>query len=333
MATRRATAARGRAAGDVVPPAARTLPGFVEPMLAVTGEPFDDDAFLFEIKWDGFRALAFTDGSGCYRLLGRRRSDFAPQFPELAEPLGTLPAGCVLDGEIVQVVDGKPDFAALLSRRRGGPRSRATRSATFVAFDLLFDRFEDVCASPCVERRERLREIVAAAKSSVVVMSEGVVGQGIAYFGQASAAGLEGVVAKRLSSTYQAGRRSDDWVKIKRSGSLVCAIVGWEHSVERGPGVIRSLVIATLVDGELRCVGQVGSGIDEAAQALLLSKLAERTRPTPVVPATIEALGKSKPELRRFRWVEPGLFCRVNYLEWSKTGKLRGPAFDGLIEP
>src|SRR5436190_20256435 len=93
-----------------------SLPTFIEPMLAKPGEPFDSDEFLFEIKWDGFRAICYVAG-GRYRLIGRRKSDFTAQFPELA-PLSGLPNGSVIDGEIVAMVNGKPDFATLLTRQR-----------------------------------------------------------------------------------------------------------------------------------------------------------------------------------------------------------------------
>lgn len=309
------------------PTLAKTLPAFVEPMLAKPepGEPpADDDRFLFEIKWDGFRAMAFVDGEGRYRLLGRRKTDFTKQFPELA-PLGDLPPGCVIDGEIVAMSAGRPVFAALLTRQRRGDRGGGRRAAapraprapvTFVAFDLLYEDFRPIIDLPCEDRRARLEPLLARAPSPRIVMSRGVSGGGEAFFEQVRGMGLEGVVAKRRNSRYEPGRRSGAWLKYKARQTLTCAIVGYEPSEERG---LKSLIIAAPVEGELRCVGQVGSGITAAMHRRLLSLLADRPCKAPPVPCTIKG-----------RWVVPDLFCTVSYAEWTGTGKLRAPVFERL---
>src|SRR6185503_17776886 len=111
---------------------ARSLPNFIEPMLAKAGEPFDSDDYLFEIKWDGFRAVCYVEDGG-YRLVGRRKSDYTQQFPELS-PLAGLPNGSVIDGEIVAMVGGKPDFASVLTRQRNKSRASTRHQVTFVAF-------------------------------------------------------------------------------------------------------------------------------------------------------------------------------------------------------
>src|SRR6185295_4480509 len=118
----------------------RQLPSFIEPMLASAGECFDSEDYLFEIKWDGFRALCYIE-NGQYQLVGRRRSDYTTQFPELS-PLAELPDGTVLDGEIVAMVDGKPDFVSLLTRQRKNLVQNRRHQVTFVAFDLLYQDFQ-----------------------------------------------------------------------------------------------------------------------------------------------------------------------------------------------
>ena len=147
-------------------------------------------------------------------------------------------------------------------------------------------------------------------------MSRSVIGEGKAYFQHVKAMGLEGVVAKLRASRYEPGRRSGAWLKFKGTQELVCAIIGYEPSEERG---MLSLIIAAPVEGELRWVGQVGSGITAAMHEKLLSLLNTRLCERPIVPCTIKG-----------RWVVPELFCKVSFLEWTTTGNLRGPVFESL---
>ena len=148
-------------------------------------------------------------------------------------------------------------------------------------------------------------------------MSRSVIGGGLTYFQQVKAMGLEGVVAKLRSSRYEPGKRTGAWLKFKGTQSLICAIIGYEPSEERG---LRSLIVAAPVEGELRWVGQVGSGISSEMHGHLLSVLNARLCKQPIVPCTI----------KNGKWVVPDLFCRVSFLEWTTTGKLRGPVFESL---
>lgn len=292
----------------------RSLPSFIEPMLAKPGEPFDSDDYLFEIKWDGFRALAYIE-AGRYRLVGRRKTDFTSQFPELS-PLAALPKGCIIDGEIVAMSAGRPDFAALLTRQRSGSTARPKQPVTFVAFDFLYEDFTSMLDQPCEARRDRLERVLADITTPRIAFSRAVLGDGRAYFQQVQAMGLEGVIAKRRDSRYEPGRRSGAWVKFKGSHKLLCAIIGYEPSPERG---LKSLIIAAPVEGELRWVGQVGSGISAEMHQRLLKLLTARPCKAPIVPCTIKG-----------KWVVPDLFCTVSFLEWTNTGKLRGPVFESL---
>ena len=290
------------------------MPAFVEPMLATMGaEPFDgDDAWLFEVKWDGFRAICRRDEDGC-RLIGRRRTDHTKRFGGLATLLDHLPPGTILDGEVVALrPDGTQDFTALL---RGVGRGL---TLAYVAFDLLYADGQPTMGETCRERRERLRPIVAALSDRRVVMSEGSVGNGIAYFGRAIAAGLEGAIAKRLDAPYRPGVRADDWVKLKARGELVAIVIGYElNAADR----LKSLVIAAPSDGELRCVGKVGSGIAAELAGELLPALRAAGRPTPVVPCS-GVKGRS---------VEPAILCRVSYAEVLASGRLRQPVLEGIV--
>jgi len=196
----------------------KRLPAFVAPMLAKPGKPFDSDDFLFEIKWEGTRMLAYIEKSG-YRLINRHGRHRTEQYPELGF-LGHFPAGTILDGEMVVLVDGKPDFGKLLAREqtRASLKVRMLARylpATFVAFDLLFGSYQSIMDQPLLKRRARLRTLLKNQRTGRIALSEGIVGQGRAFFEQVCQEGLEGVVAKRLDSLYLPGKRAGNWIKIK----------------------------------------------------------------------------------------------------------------------
>jgi ATP-dependent DNA ligase len=194
-----------------------TLPRFVQPMLAKRGVPFDSSEHVFEVKWDGTRVLAFVE-SHSYRLVNRHRADVTDRFPELVF-LNNLPAGIVLDGEVVVLRQGKPDFGLLLSRNQARASFRIQFLArilpvTYVVFDLLYERYESLLAQPLGTRRKRLEKLIQGCAHPRLVFSQGVVGPGKAFFAEICRQGLEGMMAKRLASRYRSGRRSD-WIKIK----------------------------------------------------------------------------------------------------------------------
>ncbi len=195
------------------------LPPFVSPMLAKRAAAFDSDDYLFEVKWDGARGIALV-GVGSYRLFSRRQVDITKCFPEL-EFLRRLPPGTVLDGEVVVLQHGKPDFSLLLSRlgTRGELKTRVlahTTPATYVAFDQLYDDYESLLRRPLWRRREHLARTVHGAAERGLVFSDGVRAKGKVLFKEVTERGLEGVVAKRLESRYSPGSRRGAWLKIKR---------------------------------------------------------------------------------------------------------------------
>ncbi len=300
--------------------AAPSLPQHIAPMLARSGQPFDSDAHVFEIKWDGVRCIAYVEG-GALRLHGRRRRDLAGRYPEL-DGLRSLPSGTVLDGELVVLdADGRPDFPAIL-RRENGAAARAAAAArerpvVYVVFDLLYLRHEPWLQRSFATRREALAGLVVDARMDRVVGSQGVVGGGRDLFAAACERGLEGVVAKRLDAPYRPGERSDAWVKIKPAQTIHCAILGYEPDGARD---FKSLVIASDLDGELRCVGKVGTGFGAAAKERLRALLFARRAAAPLVPTT-----------ERGVWVTPGLYCTVRFLERTASGNLRAPVFVDLL--
>src|SRR6266436_6606022 len=161
------------------------LPRFVPPMLAKRGAPFDSSEHLFEVKWDGTRVLAFVDSRG-HRLVNRHRADVTDRYPELGF-LNHLPAGAVLDGEVVVLRQGKPDFGLLLSRNQARVPLKIqtlarTFPATYIVFDLIYHQFESLLVLPLWARRQRLERVVRACANPRLVFSEGIVGSSRAFF-------------------------------------------------------------------------------------------------------------------------------------------------------
>ena len=298
-------------------PAVKTLPQFIPPMLAVQGEPFDSDEHLFEIKWDGTRALTFVDRPGAYRMLNRRRVDLTSRYPEFSF-LADLPAGTVLDGEVVVLKQGKPGFAALQSREHARkpvpiPLTATSCPASYIVFDLLYARYRPIMDLPLRARRSRLARLVRRCNHPLLLFSEGIVGHGTDYFQAVCQQGLEGMMAKRLAGRYVPGKRTGAWTKIKQSHTMLCAIIGF---LPDGPRDFRSLLLACEQDGKPVYVGRVSSGIDEPLRARLNELLWRRLSDNPVIPCAQKA-----------RWVEPEVYCTVRYLERTPGGQLRSPVF------
>jgi ATP-dependent DNA ligase len=289
------------------------------PMLATPAAPFDGEDYLFELKWDGIRALAASEGDGRWRLWGRAGADYTPRYPELAV-LSKLPAGTVVDGELVVLRDGRADFPALLrrhQRHRPGPLGLVACCGQpvviYVMFDLLFAQGQSVLRQTLLERRQQLQELVGNLKEPLLVYSEGVVGCGRTFFTNAVAQGHEGVMAKHLGSCYRPGR-SASWKKIKPRATLPCLIIGYQVQRER----IHRLLMATMQAGVLRYVGRLrpGSGQPDLAQ-----RLAIRRRSQPLVPCPVPAC-----------WIEPEFYCRIACHGWTNHGRLRYPIFAGWLD-
>lgn len=297
-----------------------SLPEFIKPMLAKTGEAFDSDEHLFEIKWDGIRTMAYIERAG-YRLMSRRGTDITERYPEFAFLKG-LPAGTLLDGELV-VLDraGKPEFRAVLSREqaRSSLRQQALARSTpanYIVFDQLYRAGQSLLKQPLSERHARLVETVAGQTGDRLAVSDGVIGPGKEFFKQILARDLEGVVAKRLDGRYWPGQRSDSWIKVRKRSTILCAIIGY---VPKGED-FESLIIAADCEGKLRCVGRVGTGFAGPLRKKLNALLRENKCPTPLVPCDVKGA-----------WVQAGLYCSVRYLEMTKAGDLREPVFEKLI--
>ena len=205
----------------------KKLPEFIRPMLAICGCAFDSEEHLYEVKWDGIRAMVYLDRER-YRIVSRHGRPLTDQFPELAF-FRELAPGAVLDGELVVVSSGRPAFGLVQARQQAQAAhkihslAKAT-PAIYVAFDLLFEGYRSLMDYDLARRREALGKVVASSEGRALVYSDGVVGPSKAFYERVVQAGLEGVVAKRLASRYRPGRRTDAWLKIKpRAGGKTLA--------------------------------------------------------------------------------------------------------------
>lgn len=295
-------------------------------MLASAGSPFDSDEYLFEIKWDGIRALAFF-GQGLARLQGRKLTDSSERYPEIAAGLKALPGEGILDGEIAVLdEEGRPDFQRVLVREqtRGGEAARGKARAhpvVYIAFDLLHRNGESLLDRPLAERRRLLSELLTNAPSPIVESAH-VIGQGKALFEEARDRGLEGIFAKRLDSRYLPGVRTGGWLKIKVRREVDAVLVGLVR--ERGGKRIKSLVLGSPREGRLVWIGNAGSGIDTTTLKDLETALdGLRSAPPPGFEA--EAPGE-------IDWLAPKLVVRVAYTGLTKEQRLRHPVFVGFVD-
>lgn len=301
-----------------------TLPARISPMLATAAEPFDSPEHQFEVKWDGTRCLAFIDGPDKIRLQNRRDIEMRSRYPELAVLRG-VPAGTVLDGEIIVLEDGRPSFPRLQQREHLlDPRRIEIASqripATLMAFDLLYLRGVRLYAKPLSERRALLEQVVGELGSPHVLAPEPILEQGRALFSWAEQNQIEGIIAKRLSSPYLPGRRSTHWNKIKVAQTAVFEVIGFTPR-EDGRPFVSALIIGERSGSRWVYKGKVGSGFNEEDRAALFAALSSAPlleKPPRDGPA--DAV-----------WRMPGLRCAVRFFEKTAIGMLRAPVFKGFV--
>jgi bifunctional non-homologous end joining protein LigD len=300
-------------------------------MLATLGSLGDlgvDTGWGFEMKWDGVRAIVYVQ-RGRVRLLSRNDIDMSVSYPEIAALGEILPRrSAVLDGEIVSFdVQGRPSFRRLQKRMHVADPAAAGRlarsePAMLLLFDLLYLDGESLLAQPYTQRRERLEALTLAGGAWQTPPA--FTGRGTEAVTVSQSQGLEGVVAKRLSSSYLPGRRSPDWIKIKNLRTQEVIIGGWKPGAGRRAGMIGSLLLGIPeVDG-LHYAGKVGTGFTDTMLRDLaadLDSLATQSSPFRAVP---------RPDARQARWVSPRLVGEVAFSEWTDDGRLRHPAWRGL---
>jgi bifunctional non-homologous end joining protein LigD len=294
-------------------------------MLAVSWPSiFVDDAWGFELKWDGVRTILTYDGDGV-RLRSRAGNDATARYPELGVFAADRPL--VLDGEIVAFDEsGRPSFERLQQRMNLGSARLVEEARTavpirFAVFDVLHDG-GPVLEEPWGERRERLAEIKLAAP---FVPSHPVDGDPTDLWDFVLQRGIEGVVGKRLDSPYRPGVRSQEWRKIAAFRNMRAVVGGFTLGEGGREGTFGALLLGLWTTGGLRWVGAVGSGFKDGDLRMIRGALDEmRMERSPFLPA--EGMPK------RIQWVQPQLVAMVRYKEWTSVGRLRAPSFKGFTD-
>ncbi|PZR57959.1 MAG: hypothetical protein DLM50_04720 [Candidatus Meridianibacter frigidus] len=302
-------------------------PKIATPMLAtLVDEAFDDSNWLFEIKWDGYRAICTVDENGNLTLTSRNGLDFLAQFPEMADLRGAFSSlPIMVDGEIVSLdAKGRSSFQRLqgsFNRHRPSSRAPAGKAGplTFVAFDCLYADGQDLRKHPLEERKKILNRLIADDK--LVLYSKHVEEHGRALFEQAQEQQLEGIIGKKRDSSY-VERRSREWVKIKAQLVQECVIGGYTEP--RGSRTGFGALLLGLYEGKtLHYAGHVGTGFD----AKKLSSIMQQLEAIEVDTSPFAERIKSNTPAH---FVKPQLVAQVRFTEWTRDGVMRHPAFLGL---
>jgi bifunctional non-homologous end joining protein LigD len=293
--------------------------GEYRPMLA-TQEAYvpRGEGWTFEVKFDGYRALAYIRGGEC-KLVSRNGNDLTGRFADVAKALvkAVRSPNAVVDGEVARIdTTGRTSFSEL---------QQGSGQLVYYAFDLLELDGKPLVDLPLHERKTQLQKLIDLRTGSVAV-SEGF-DDGDALFEVARAQNLEGIIAKRIDSPYKSGRRTRDWLKLKTENTDEFVVAGYTAGAGRRAGTFGALVLGAHEGGGLRYVGNVGTGFDDAEIRKLLALMKPLRRD---VPPFAEV--PKMPRIRKgdVQWVEPRLVAQVRYGEWTHDGRLRHPAYLGL---
>ncbi len=289
------------------------------PMLATLSDELPHGrGWLYEVKWDGYRAVC-TLREGEATLTSRTGNDLTERFAPVVRvlPRAVKTSDCVLDGEVCALDEqGRPSFALM---------QQGSETLVYEVFDLLELEGEPLVGLPFAERRARLATLIDR-RSSVVRLSE-TFEDGDALLGAAKEQQLEGVVAKRADARYHEGKRTGDWVKVKTRENQEFLIAGYTRGEGRRARSFGALVLGVRRSDELVWAGNCGTGFSEEE----IDRLLERLRPLERASCPFV----SEPKMPRVRrgdvvWVEPELVCEVEFVEWTREGRLRAPAYKGL---
>lgn len=303
------------------------FPSRLSPMLAtLVDKPFDKEGWQYEIKWDGYRAVAFCNKDKV-ELKSRNDKSFNEKFYPVHKAVQQWNINAVVDGEVVVLdEDGKSNFGALQNWR-----SEADGEIYFYVFDLLWINGRGLMQIPLSERRTILEEIIP--ESNIIRLSENFDVSGIEFFEAAKKMGLEGIIAKRSDSTYSPGNRSKEWLKIKANKRQEMVIGGYTKN-EDSSKAFSSLLLGVYENGKLIYTGKVGTGFNNKQQTEMLKQFKPyiiKTPPFTEIPVI------NKPS--RFRhdpphaaavWMKPELVCEVSYTEMTTDGIMRHPSFEAM---
>ena len=309
-------------------PDRKPIPQRIDPMMASVSPrlPSPDDGWGFEFKWDGIRGVAYVDG-GRVRLMSRSGEEITPRYPEvhaMGRALGSREV--ILDGEIVALDDkGRPSFEQIQQRMGLTSDSQIRRKmievpVVYMIFDLLWHEGRSLIEQPYEERRRLLAKLKLSGDSWQTPPYEK--GAGKAMLDASAKAGLEGVMAKRLDSHYEPGRRSGVWIKVKNRGRQELVIGGWLEGEGKRRGYPGALLVGYYDQGKFVYAGKVGTGFSDAT----LDKLNQLLKPLAMDKSPYDA--GAPPRAAHF--VKPKVVAEFEFVEWTRGGQLRAPSFKGF---
>ena len=303
------------------------FPVDLSPMLAtLVDAPFDSEDWLFEIKWDGYRAVSFLN-KGKVQIASRNNKPFDEKFYPIHDALSSFKMNAIFDGEVIVAdKDGKADFGALQNWR-----SEADGILQYHVFDILWYEGRSLINVPLIERLGILNEVLPENDS--IILSQHIDKDGIAFFQSAEQLGLEGIIAKRSSSIYLPGKRSKDWLKIKTQLRQEVVIGGYTLN-EGSSKLFSSLLVGVFENHELVYTGKVGTGFNNKDQKNMMNsfkKLVIEKSPFTSAP-DVNKPSRFRPDPPKARavWLKPNLVCEVAYRELTTDGVMRHPSFQGM---
>lgn len=298
------------------PAARQTMPHAIQPMMArLTDEAFDDEAWIFETKWDGYRAVAEIR-NGAVELYSRSGKSFRSTYPPIVAELARLGHDAVLDGEVVVLNDQGYATFQNLQNYQNTPHE----NLYYYVFDLLYLDGEDLRDRPLLERKQKLEPLVRGL--TCVRYSTHVVGKGKDYFKQAQKNRLEGIMAKLAASPYRTGRRSEEWLKIKTHLRQEVVIGGFSEP-KGSRQHLGALLLGVYEGDQLRYIGQSGSGFNQQGLRQLKDRLEPLAQPQSPFAGKVRVS-------RNVTWVKPELVCEISFAEWTAQGNVRQAIFEGL---
>lgn len=309
----------------------QSMPEFVEPMKAKLMASAPGGEWIYEVKFDGWRALALKSGSQV-QLMSRNEKSFDGKFPEITEAVAEIDArDAILDGEIVAMDDkGRSSFQLLQAYDMGQERP----PILFYAFDLLYLNGRDLKSLPLIERKLTLEKLLGKG-TGVIRYSAGLGSEAEPLLRKARELGLEGLIGKRPESRYEAGSRSGAWIKLKLHQQQEFVIGGYTEP-EGSRQHFGSLIVGYYSGKSLHFAGKVGTGFNRKLLQSLYAAFQKITVSScPFADLPVDRSGKwgqgiTRAEMKRCHWLKPSLVCQVKFSEWTRDGKLRQPVFLGL---
>jgi bifunctional non-homologous end joining protein LigD len=305
----------------------RLMPKNITPMLAtLVDQPFDDPGWIYEVKWDGYRALAFANKEKV-NLRSRNDKSFNEKFYPVHDALQGLKLNAILDGEII--VAGKQGISNFGDLQNW--RSEADGDLRFYVFDVLWLNGYSVMHLPLTERKELLVDLLPA--HPLIHISEVFSASGTEFFEAARSTGLEGIMAKKADSEYKPGIRSQEWLKIKVATRHEVIIGGFTHN-ENSPKLFSALLVGVYEGKKLRYTGKTRTGFNDAQQREMMQqfkKLITNKNPFEIEPDINKpSRFRPTPPNATATWLKPKLVCEVSYREITSDGVMRHPSFEGM---